>query len=80
MRLSMGWVDSNREGDSVRIMVLPTCPDTSEGQNKTVKKYVTTAAAPNTQRNILSSTIATIPQSWSSWAVLLYKILLVEEG
>ena len=46
IRLSIGWIESNREGDSVKIMVLPT-----------------TAAAPNTQRNILSSTIATMPQS-----------------
>ena len=46
IRLSMGCIESNKEGDSVRIIVLPT-----------------TAAAPKTQRNILSSTMATMPQS-----------------
>ena len=30
---------------------------------------LTTAAAPKTHKNIRSTTIATIPQSWSSWKV-----------
>ena len=39
----------------------------SDGDSVSIIVLPTTAAAPNTHKNIRSSTMATMPQSWSSW-------------